>query len=78
MTCHRCRLTIRQGMTVTLPDKTTRVLCLTCLRDALEAVLAMLEQQTHADLALALVGVGHQQLLTAALEAAGLSKEGSG
>ncbi len=75
MTCARCKLTIRQGMTVALPDGTSCVLCLTCLREALQDVLAMLAQQTHADLALALVGVGHQQLLAAALEAAGLSKE---
>ena len=53
-------------------------LCHDCAGDALAAVLAMLEQQTHADLALALVGVGHQQLLAAAIEAAGLSKEGTG
>ena len=78
MTCDRCHIPTRQGMTVALPRGETRLLCLGCLRDALAAVLAMLEQQTHADLALALVGVGHQQLLAAALEAAGLSKEGSG
>lgn len=75
MTCARCKLTIRQGMTVTLPDGTSCVLCLTCLREALQDVLAMLAQQTHADLALALVVGGHKALLAQALEAAGLYEE---
>lgn len=50
-------------------------LCHDCAGDALAAVLSMLQQQTHADLALALVGVGHKALLAQGLEAAGLSKE---
>ncbi len=78
MTCDRCHIPTRQGMTVALPRGETRLLCLGCLRDALAAVLAMLAEQGHRDLALAIVGVGNQQLLAAALEAAGLSKEGTG
>ena len=61
-----------------LPGYGPAWLCHDCAGDALAAVLAMLAEQGHRDLALAIVGVGNQQLLAAALEAAGLSKEGTG
>ncbi len=61
-----------------LPGYGQAWLCHDCAGDALAAVLAMLAEQGHRDLALAIVGVGNQQLLAAALEAAGLSKEGTG
>ena len=73
MTCTRCNLTVRQGMTVTLPDGTTRVLHLACLRDALQAVLGMLAEQTIDQALDALAGVGDGVALEQALKAAGLS-----
>lgn len=75
MTCTRCNLTIRQGMTVTLPDGSERVLCLTCLRDALSDVLAYLHDMTTEQALDILAGVGDGVALGQALQAAGLCKE---
>ena len=74
-TCPRCALPVRQGMTVTLPDGSERVLCLTCLRDALSAVLAYLHDLTTDQALDILAGVGDGVALEQALQAAGLYKE---
>lgn len=75
MTCPRCALPVRQGMTVTLPDGTTCVMHLNCLRDSLSAVLAYLHDLTTDQALDALAGVGDGVALEQALQAAGLYKE---
>ena len=75
MTCDRCHIPIRQGMTVTLPRGEARLVCLSCLRDALAAVLAYLDALTETQVLDMLSGVGDGIALEQAMQAAGLPVE---
>lgn len=76
MTCDRCRIPIRQGITVPLPHDETSLLCMSCLRDALSAVLAHLDALTTEQAGDILSGVGDGVALEQAMEAAGLAETG--
>ncbi len=71
-TCARCKFSIRQGMSLPLPGREPVVLCLSCLRDAVAAVLAHMDNITEQQALDILAGIGDGVALEQALQAAGL------
>lgn len=72
VTCAHCHLPIRQGMSVPLPGRDPVTLCLTCLRDALAAMLQYMADLTEQQALELLAGIPDGYPIEQALEAAGI------